>query len=572
MCIFARYPNKVNVKRFPIIAFILKVFLISLLYSCQSGMDQEGDLTVFRYNEASNITSLDPVYARNQANIWAVSQLFNSLVELDSALFVQPGIAKSWHISDDGRQYTFLLRNDVYFHDDPCFYQGKGRRVTARDVQFSLSRLIDPTLNAPGKWVMNQVARLADGSLAVTAVNDTTLIIDLSQAFPPFPGLLSMAYCAVVPHEAIAFYGPDFRKNPVGSGPFQFAYWKEGVKLVFTKNPSYFEYDNGQRLPFLDAVAISFIIDRQTAFLEFIKGNLDFLSAVDASYKDELLSPAGELHPKYYERYQKITMPFLNTEYLGMLVSEEALGGEWPLLDVRVRQAINYGFDRNRMIRYLRNNIGTPAHAGFVPVGMPGFSQNTGGYTYDPDKAASLLVDAGYPGGQGLPVISLHTNQAYQDIAQFIQHELSKIGFRIQIDVMAPATIREMMAKAEARFFRASWIADYPDAENYLALFYSNNKAPVGPNYTHFEHPAFDQLFEKSLSVTNDSLRHALYREMDQFIIEQAPVVFLFYDQSVRFVPISVSGMTNNPLNHLDLRRVRVGGVSHLPTVSRSPS
>jgi oligopeptide transport system substrate-binding protein len=547
------------VKRLPVIALLLNVFFISILCCCQSGMDHDDGLTVFRYNEASNITSLDPIYARNQANIWAVSQLFNSLVELDSALYVQPGIAKSWSISDDGRQYTFLLRNNVYFHDDPCFSQGEGRKVTAGDVQFSLSRLIDPALNAPGIWVMNQVARNADGSLAVTSLNDTTLVINLSQAFPPFLGLLSMAYCAVVPKEATERYGSDFRKNPVGTGPFRLAYWKEGVKLVFTKNPSYFEFDGSQRLPYLDAVAISFIIDRQTAFLEFIKGNLDFLSAVDASYKDELLTPSGELQPKYNNRFQKIAMPFLNTEYLGILVSEEVLGSEWPLLDVRVRQAMNYGIDRERMIRYLRNNIGTPAHAGFVPVGMPGFPQNTGGYTYDPDKAASLLADAGYPRGQGLPVISLHTNQAYQDIAQFVQHELSKIGFRIQIDVMAPATIREMMAKTEARFFRASWIADYPDAENYLALFYSKNKAPVGPNYTHFEHLAFDQLFESSLSITDDSLRHVLYREMNQFIIEQAPVVFLFYDQSVRFVPLSVSGMTNNPLNHLDLRKVSLG-------------
>jgi oligopeptide transport system substrate-binding protein len=353
-------------------------------------------------------------------------------------------------------------------------------------------------------------------------------------------------------------YGQDFRRNPVGTGPFRFQYWKEGVKLVFRKNDAYFEFEEGYRLPYLDAVSISFIIDRQTAFLEFVKGNLEFLSGVDASYKDELLTPTGELHPKYHDRFIKISMPFLNTEYLGILVSEDGLPSDWPLRERKVRQAINYGFDREKMLRFLRNNIGTPAHAGFVPVGMPGFTGNAEGYHYDPDKARRLLAEAGYPGGGGLPSITLLTNQAYQDIAQYIQFELSRIGIGIRVDVMPPATLREMMAKGEARFFRASWIADYPDAENYLALFYSRNKSPAGPNYTHFSNPEFDRLYEKSFSVTDDRERHTIYRSLDSMVVEHAPVVPLFYDQSVRFVQEWVEQMGNNPLNHLDLRRVMV--------------
>ena len=536
------------------------VFIAFLLVASSCGGrlgDMEGK-TVFRYNEAGNITSLDPLYARNQANIWAVSQLFSSLVELDEDLAVRPSIAERWEISGDGRTYTFTLRGDVFFHDNECFPGGEGRKVVAGDFVYSLSRLTDPALNAPGAWVMNQVARLEDGRPDIHAPDDSTLVIHLQQAFPPFIGLLGMQYCAAVPREAVEYYGSDFRRNPVGAGPFRFQYWKEGVKLVFRKNDRYFEFEDGERLPHLDAVAISFIIDRQTAFLAFVKGELDFLSGVDASYKDELLTPAGELQPKYWERFQKISMPFLNTEYLGILVREDGLPADWPLREVKVRQAINYGFDREKMLRFLRNNIGTPAHAGFVPVGMPGFTENSGGYGFDPERARQLLEEAGYPGGSGLPAITLLTNQAYQDIAQYIQFELSRIGMQVGIDVMPPATLREMMAKGEARFFRASWIADYPDAENYLALFYSPNKSPAGPNYTHFSHPEYDRLYEQSLSITNDSLRFDIYRRLDSMVIRHAPVVPLFYDQSVRFVPHTVEHMGNNPLNHLDLRRVRV--------------
>ncbi len=544
--------------RTPHLRLLAAIALVFLLNTCRLGFDDLDHLTVFRYNEDMNITSLDPIYARNQANIWGVAQLFNSLVELDDSLYVRPAVARSWDVSDDGLSYTFNLRDDVYFHADACFPDSVGRKVQAPDFVYSFSRLIDPRLNSPGAWVMNQVARKANGSLDITAPNDTTLVINLQQPFPPMLGLLSMQYCAVIPYEAIEKYGRDFRRNPVGTGPFRFAYWKEGVKLVYLKNEKYFETDGHQQLPYLDAISISFITDRHTAFLEFIKGNLDLLTRVDASYKDELITPAGELQEKYRDKLQMITMPFLNSEYLGFFLGNERLPDDWPLHDQRIRQAINYGFDREKMLTFMRNNIGTPAHAGFVPVGMPGFSENTGGFYYNPDKARQLLAAAGYPGGEQLPGITLHTTQAYQDIAQYIQFELSQIGIRIDINVMPPATLREMMAGGEAPFFRGSWIADYPDAENYLALFYTKNKTPAGPNYTHFSNHKYDQLYELALSETNHNKRHELYHQMNDIIIQEAPKVFLFYDQSMRFVHDHVINMTNNPLNHLVLKRVKI--------------
>jgi oligopeptide transport system substrate-binding protein len=539
--------------------YITLIFLLfPLFFSCKRTYDDASQLTVFRYNEDGNITSLDPIYARNQANIWATSQIFNGLLQLDEQLIVIPSLAKKWKISEDGLVYTFLLRNDVFFHDDPVFENGRGRKVIAEDFVFSFSRLINPGLNSPGAWVMNQVARNKDGSLKITAISDSVLQLVLREPFPPMLGLLCMQYCSVIPPEAIETYGNDFRNNPVGTGPFHFTFWKEGVKLVLRKNSVYFEYDGDQRLPYLDAISISFIQDRQTAFLEFIKGNLDILTRIDASYKDELLTPAGDLQQKHQNRFYKLTQPFLNTEYLGILMAA-ADGKSLPALQQRkIRHAINYGFDRSKMLLYLRNNLGTPAHAGFVPVGMPGFKNNEGGFHFDPDLARRLLTEAGFPNGAGLPSIELSTTSQYIDIGQYIQHELSRIGINLKINVMPPATLRETMAKAEAHFFRASWIADYPDAENYLALFYSPNHSPAGPNYTHFTNTQYDLLYEKSKSIVSDSLRFIYYQKLDSILIAEAPVVPLFYDQSVRFLPHYVQGMQTNPLNHMLLKRTRI--------------
>jgi len=371
--------------------------------------------------------------------------------------------------------------------------------------------------------------------------------------------ILSMQYCSVVPKEAIEHYGKDFRKFPIGTGPFKFKMWKEGVKLVFVKNHKYFEKSGMERLPYLDAVAITFLIDKQSAFLEFVKGKLDFMSGIDASYKDELLTKRGHLNPKYQNKIKLITQPYLNTEYLGILVDTNLpLVRKNPLRLKAVRQAVNYGFDRKKMMKFLRNNIGTPGNYGIVPLGLPSFdSSRKQVYDYNPDLARKLLFDAGFPNGEGLPPITLSTTADYLDLCKYIQHQLSEIGIMIKIDVNPPAALKELKAQAKLNFFRASWIADYPDAENYLSLFYSKNFCPEGPNYTHFSNYGFDKLYELSRLEENDSIRYDLYRYMDDMIMQEAPVVVLYYDQVLRFVQKNIDGLTGNPINLLTLKKVK---------------
>lgn len=526
------------------------IVLLIALQSCQHN-NRNADKQIFKYNESAGIASLDPAFAKDQAMIWATSQLFNGLIQLDSNLNVRPCIAHSWDISNDGKIYTFHLRNDVYFHTSP-YFDDSTRNVVAADFVYSFNRILDSKVASPGRWIFNEVA-YDENTPAFYAPNDTTFVIHLKQAFSPFLSMLGMPYCFVVPHEVVEHYGADFRQHPIGTGPFKFQLWKENVKLVMRKNHNYFEKDEkGNSLPYLDGVAITFIIDKQTVFLEFIKGNLDFMNSLDASYKDELLTQTGQLRDKYKNKINMHSQPYLNTEYLGFLMDND----DSPTNDKRIRQAINYGFDRRKMMKYLRNNVGVPGCNGFIPKGLPGFDTSKIYYEYNPQKALCLLAESGYPNGKGLPTIKLSTTATYLDLCKYIQQQLSIIGINIDVDVNPPGALREQIAQSKSNWFRGSWIADYPDAENYLSLFFSGNFCPQGPNYTHYKNNEFDELYIQAKATTNDSIRYKLYSDMDKLIMDEVPVVVLYYDQILHFTHKNIIGIQSNAMNSLNLKRV----------------
>lgn len=531
---------------------IVFLSLTVIFSSCKTSNSKEDIRSVFNYNEMNGLTSLDPAAAANFENIQPVNQLFNGLVQMDNDLNVVPCIAHHYSISENGLTYTFNLRQDVFFHNNVCFENGKGRKVTAQDFVFSFNRLYDSKVSS--------AISLLDNIKNFEALNDSTLKIYLKKPFSAFLSVLTMKYFSVVPHEAINYYKLDFRANPVGTGAFVFKTWEEGTKLILLKNENYFERDEkNNRLPYLDAVTVSFIKDRETAFMELLNGKFDMLSGADAFNTNEVLDREGNLRDVYAKKFFLQKEIFLKTDYIGILVDTNvAIVKNSPLKLKLVRQAINYAFDRDKLVKYLRNNLGEAAHAGFIPKGMKSYNPDSvKGYSYNPEKVKQLLAEAGFPNGKGLPELTIYITDNYKEQAEFIQSQLAANNIKTQISVEKTSVLRQAVNNCEYLLFKKSWYCDYADEENFMSLFYSKNFTPQGVNFFHYKNLEFDKLYETALAETDEVKKIILYQKMDKLITEEAAFIPLYYDQVVRLVSHNIKGLETNGMNLLNLKTVQ---------------
>jgi ABC-type transport system substrate-binding protein len=521
--------------------FFLVIHITFMLISCgkQHNSTQK---SILKYNSPTGITSLDPAFARTQENVRAVNQLFNGLVELDSNLLIRPALAQSWQISADAKTYTFIIRTGVLFHNHSIF-DGEKRTVSAHDFVYSFNRLINPKTASDGAWIFNGIVA---SETPFRALNDSTLQINLKQPFAPLLSMLSMAYCFVVPKEAVEFFGVAFGKNPVGTGPFQFANWADGIKLNLVKNESYYQSTKETPIPLLDAISISFIQSKQTELLEFAQGKLDLFTGLESSYKDEILYSNGSLKSKYAKFCNLQKSPFLNTEYLAFNMQDTSS----PVYDIHFRKALSYAINREEMIKHLRNNIGRPADGGFSPVGLASHSKS---FTplYNQQKAREQLALSKIK--QTTPLI-LTTTRDYLDLCILVQKNCAEVGVTVKIEVVPSSLLKQQKSAGELAFFRSSWIADYPDGENYMACFYGPNKAPNGPNYTRFQSAKFDRVYTQLLSETDPKILQQLFETMEQILAFEQPFIVLFYDESIWLRSKKVRDVYINSLNHLDLR------------------
>lgn len=517
------------------------VCLLLLFTACTSS-DLNSELLVFRYNHTSPVSTLDPAFAKSQNVIWACHHIYSTLFDFDTTTQIQTNLVDTFSISKDGKEYYIEIIDNVYFHDNKCFKDGLGKKLTAYDVSYSLNRLLDDSIQSPGSWILKD--RLITNG--ITVIDSFNIKLTLKEPFAPFLGLLATKYCSIVAKEAVEYYGSAFRSNPVGTGPFKFKKWIDGEALYLVKHPNYFKHDVA-----IDGVKATYITDKKIAFLELLQGNLDYVSGLESSFSVRLLSDKGRLRPAYDGDIKLWRAPYLNTEYIGINQKSDN-----KVLRIKeFRQALNYAIDRVAMLSTLRRSIGVPARNGIIHSGLniPVAQQEL---SFKPALAKKLLNAIDYDKKYSQFPITIQTNADYLDLMTFVASQWQGIGINVEIEVLESSLLRQGMRSGDVDVFRASWIADYPDAENFLCLFYGDNPAP--PNYTRYNNEAFDKLYSTAVEEIDPMIRQEYYRALDDMLIEDCPVVFLYYDETAVFTSKKFAGIEVNSLNMLEVEHLRL--------------
>ncbi len=557
-------------KKTLILYFIISISLFN--YSCTE--KEVSNEKIFSLNLNQNIETLEPVMSNSIQTIWGLSIMMEGLVEFDRKADLKPALAKSWTISDDALTYTFTLRSDVNFHDNECFKEtgGKGRKVVASDFKYCLERVCNPKTKSRGQWVYRDRIKGAqeyidfmsgkstketDGVTGITVINDSTLSIELTKPFAPFLSILTMSYGYVYPKEAVEFYGEKFGQNPVGTGAFKFVKWDIDKELIYSKNENYWGKDEtGSPIPYLDGIKITFTQSSETEFLDFQNGKYDYHDPSSETY-DQITDDNGNLIDAQNKPFSLIKQPWLQTVFFGLNQSPDLPGGkDGPFLNnKKLRQALNYAVDKNKIVKYVLKNRGKVADNGPLPDGMPGFNPDIKGYTYDKEKAKLLLAEAGYPDGKGLKLTLVTGNEEIQKtIAVAVQEQLKEYGIDLQLDQMIQATLISKQEDGVFPFWRASWGADYYDPENFMALFYSKNITPNGPNRVGYSNPEVDKLYDEALKITDFAERKKIYDKMQTIVIEDAAWLTLYYNQKAYLLNKDVSGFYVDGLNIINLK------------------
>jgi len=500
---------------------------------------------IFRQVLGDSPSTLDPAFVTDNYGGAVVHQLFDGLVQFDAHLKPLPAIAEFWEASPDGCIWTFTLRRGVTFHH--------GREVTAHDVVYSFTRLLDPQKPLPVTEFFRRIQGAKEFMQGKThhveglkAVDRYTFQMVLEEPLASLWAVLGLHNTRVVPREEVEKLEGHFGRAPVGTGPFKFVRWETNQEIVLEANDQYYE---GR--PFLDTVVFKIRVGSklEETFAEFLQGNLE-----------ETIIPSGKTEEvrtdPTYRRYQRVSKPTLSLLYIGFNTQVK------PFDDRRVRQAFNYAVNKEVIVQEITQRGSLPA-TGVLPPGMPGHDPDLQGYNYQPDKAKRLLAEAGYPDGVGFPVVqrwSNHTAESTKAELAAYKRYLAELG--VQVDIrFAPdwPTYTAMLKQGQLPMFRLAWTADIPDPDNMLSpLLHSTSPT----NRTLYRNPLVDQLLEQARQKLPYVQRIALYREVERIIMDDAPWIAQHYEALDRLyqpyvqgVEVSLLGKRMIPLKKIWLKQ-----------------
>jgi ABC-type transport system substrate-binding protein len=485
------------------------------------------------------VKDFDPANANDLASARAVALIYECLYRYDyraRPYRVVPALAAAMPtVSEDGRTWTIPIRGGIRFADDPCFADtgGSGRELTAEDFVYAFKRIADPANRSPGWWIFDgKIEGLdafreraekgpADYDAPVAglgAADRSTLRLRLSAPYPQLLYVLTMPYTAAVPREAVRHYGPQFSSRPVGTGPYRLAAWQRGRRVAFRRRPDgEASAESPERVEFIT------FKEGQPMWLSFLQGKLDFAEIPKEHYGRAVTGTSRELAAALAAKGVRLwKTPALAVYYTGLNLRDPVLGRHRAL-----RRAMSLGVNTARRIEILTNGRAIPAK-GPIPPGLPEYDEDFANpwRRYDPDAARRLLAEAGFPGGKGLPAFRYEMGESAQSRrrGELFADDMRRIGIRITLVANTRPALFGKLKESRAQIWGLSWFGDYPDAQNFLQLFYGPN-APA-PNYSGFANAEYDALYRRAATLPDGAGRRRLHARMIHIVTEEVPWIF----------------------------------------------
>jgi len=563
------------------LSMLKKVFFLaiglSLLSACEENKITEDTIIAkggvryggeFRFMSKEKVSELFPLKITDVYANRVSSQIFEGLLKIDpSNTQVIPGLAESVEVTNESKLFTFKLVKGVYFHDNACFENGKGREVKAADFKYSLEFACSKNeLNSLSWLLKDKVVGAkdyydgkADDVSGIKVIDDYTLQIELKLSFSAFDKLITHNGLSVFPKEAYEKYGAAIITNPVGTGAFTLETLAED-KIVLVRNPNYWRTDEfNNPLPFLDKVTMTYSQDKADELLSFRAEEIDLVLDIPVEEIENVLGTLREAQEGKNVKHKVDSKTSMSINYYGFSHNSEVFAKK------DVRMAFNLAIDREELIETWLEGEGWAAKNGFVPNMKDFPSSSVNGYKFNPEKAKELLSSAGYPEGNGFPVVDLYVNTVEESgthkLAKAVKFSLEQnIGVKINIKLCTIEERENAVRSGDAIFWRTGWVADYPDPENFLQLFYGGHLGTTDININPFNYnnPSFDALFEQAMEETNLEKRMTLFAECDQLIIDEAVVMPLLTDDFITMVNLKVRKFVTNEMQQLDFSSVYI--------------
>jgi peptide/nickel transport system substrate-binding protein/oligopeptide transport system substrate-binding protein len=440
---------------------------------------------------------------------------FEGLMEIDRQGKLVPRLADGWpEVSDDGRTYTFKIRQGVKWHN--------GREVVAQDFKYGLERASNPDTASWGQSYLAQVVgydEFVDHATSemegVRVIDDHTLQVTLKAPQALFLTLLISTSTFPLPQEEVEKWGDKWgHEVVVGNGPFKVEEWVPDERLVVVKNPEY--WDQGR--PYLDAIELQMGVEPSVSLLKLERGEIDMMTSnIGPDIQRTVLGD-----PTWEDFVQG--KPSITSLWMFMNMEIE------PLNDLKVRQAINHAVDRDAILKLMGG--GTPLY-GVYPPGMPGYDPDFRMYSYDPDKARALLAEAGHPDGFKTGLMYNTDSDIWPTLAPIVQQQLAQIGVEVELVPMSHTTfIAQVNTPKTVPIGFQSWAAVFPDPNDMIGpQFTCDARGTTGANNAYYCNEQLEELLDQAESMTDLEQRAELYRQMNEMIMEVAPHVPLYAPQ-----------------------------------------